>query len=508
CGYFSESDHRPILLLDDNDELDTVLETIPYDPNPVCKNVLSSPLIHIAMRQCWMEDLQPLIRINRHRLFLLAIKMRHEELAMKMAIEWGLIDITSTPLCCEFKEGMEELGRTGSLTFLMFVMRQRDLGNNWDTILSLVLRKIIHGAMEASRLSFLRFIQREYGKTPTLSDAFGQPQLYECFITESWDCWEWTVDVCNSFNLPCDTLLVVKNIDKARRVVQKLGGNQTIGYQFLRHAANYSNHETFEYLWNHRNRNEFGSLSLGNETNSDNARFKLIDVFLYFDILTVDAVRFYHSQQPRRNKIVDIFYSIARQGNLDVVEYLYSTGDIVLDNPLFIRAIKERNLNVIKLFGGSRGLGNINTAASRGNLDAVKFFHQNCCDETTGNNTNSDGAKTCVNMACRKMAAMAFGSAALRGDFEMVTFFIENAREDCSLEKGLSVAIKCGSFRLVRYFYGLGVTELKDNGVLADVEKWLVSKDGKGKMAGLVLKHFFVGKEVLVNGVNINVASD
>ncbi|KAJ3279305.1 hypothetical protein HDU76_009551, partial [Blyttiomyces sp. JEL0837] len=92
-GYFSAYDHRPILLAED-DEIDIVLSTsLPYYRQQVYENVLSTSLIQIAMRQCWFKDLEPLIKINHKRLFLLAIKMGHEDLVMKMIQDWGLVSL-------------------------------------------------------------------------------------------------------------------------------------------------------------------------------------------------------------------------------------------------------------------------------------------------------------------------------------------------------------------------------------------------------------------------------
>ncbi|KAJ3278227.1 hypothetical protein HDU76_009976, partial [Blyttiomyces sp. JEL0837] len=110
------------------------------------------------------------------------------------------------------------------------------------------------------------------------------------------------------------------------------------------------------------------------ETDSNIAKFKLLGASP-IELLNFDAVRFYHSHGPKPERVLELFYAAAERGDLDVVEYLYSTGDIALEDSLFTRAIQEKNLNVIKLFDGSRGDAvDINTAALCGNLDAVKFF--------------------------------------------------------------------------------------------------------------------------------------
>ncbi|KAJ3328484.1 hypothetical protein HDU76_009884 [Blyttiomyces sp. JEL0837] len=504
-GYFSASDHRPILLADDDDQIDIDLSStsLPYYRKQVYENVLSTPLIHIAMRQCWFQDLKPLINIHPKRLFLLAINMRHEDLAMKMITDWQLVVFDELPRLSDFMNGMEEIGRTGSLRFVKFIMTQKNSLPTYQGRQYFLYRRIMHGAMESGRLSVLQYIQREFGETTSFSDAFTRtirdPQNYKCFTTKSLHCWEWSVDICIKLGVKCDALVTVKNIDEAQWVVHKLG-NQPMRYEFLRHAAQQSNADTFKYLWNHRNHHVYGlpgifridmATTMAIEMNSDTAKVKLID-HSPFGWLNVDTVGFYRSHQPRRKRILDMFYSAAANGNLDVVEYLYETGDIVLEDPLFTLAIQEKNLNVIKLFGCCRCVVvNINTAALRGNLEAVKFFHQHCCNETTM-------TKTCGNTVCRKLASQAFCSAASNGDFDMVMFFIENRREDCNFEEGLCEAIKCGSFRLVRYFYyGLGVTELKDKDVLADVENWLAVQSAKGNMARFVLEHSFVGKQAV-----------
>ncbi|KAJ3299451.1 hypothetical protein HDU76_006301, partial [Blyttiomyces sp. JEL0837] len=486
-GYFSESDHRPIVLLDDDDEIEHRHDTsLSYYKQPVYQNVLSIPLIQIAMRQCWIEDLQPLIKLNPHRLFLLAINMRHEELAIKMIQDWGLVVLEQIPrTLSEFMDGMEEIGRSGSLRFLKFIITQKNTSQNYQNRQCLLFRYIMNGAMEAGRLSVLQYIEREFRETQPFSDAFtqanGDSYIYSCFRTESLDCWEWSVNICIKLGVKCDTLLTVKNVNEARRVVEKLG-NQPLTNLFLGHAARNSNPETFKYLWSHRNPLEFLILYLRDETNSDTAKFKFLNLSPS-DILPLEAVQFYLSHEPSLDKVIEVFYSAAENGRLDVVEYLFSAEHVVLEDRWFIWAINEKNLNVIKLFGDSKGTANMNTAAKCGNLEAVKFFHQHCCDQTTGNNTILDGAKTCSNIVCRRLARQAFCSAALKGDFDTVRFLVENRREDCNLEKGMLTAIVIGSFRLVRYFYALGLTEFKDEGVLAKVKKWLGLKSGKGDMA-------------------------
>ncbi|KAJ3288161.1 hypothetical protein HDU76_007725, partial [Blyttiomyces sp. JEL0837] len=479
-GYFSKSDHRPIVLLDDDDDVEIGLGTplVNYE-KPVYEDVLSKPVIQIAMRQCWIEDLQPLIKMNRNRLFLLALKMRHDELAMKLVKDWGIV-VVGNIMVDDFVECMEEIGKCGHLRLLMHLNSQNVMYWNLSHPGDSVMRRIIKGAMETGQLAILRYIQQEFSGTLHFTNAISVQRTfnYEPFKTHFFDCWEWNVDVCNNRNVVCDTLLVVKTLDEARRVIHKLG-HQHVSYRFLLHAALNSNPETFKYLWDHRNPGELDLLL--NETDGNTAKFKLLNSFPV-ELLNFEAVRLYHGHNPGPEKVIQLFYAAAERSDLDVVQYLYSTGDIVLEDPLFTLAIQERNLNVIKLFGdsGPRGaLADINTAALSGNIDAVKFFHKHCCEETKNTTTGS-----CGNIACRKLAATAFRSAASKGDFEMVMFFIENGRDDCNLEEGLCEAIRCGRFRLVRYFYALGVTELmKDKSVLADVKNWLAIKSGKGKMA-------------------------
>ncbi|KAJ3332133.1 hypothetical protein HDU76_001167 [Blyttiomyces sp. JEL0837] len=363
-GYFSITDHRPIILLDDGDEIELGRATpLPSCTKQVYENVLSTPLIHIAMRQCWIKDLEPLIKINHNRLFLLAIKMGHEDLANKMFAEWGIVAIrTIHPEA--YLEYLEEIVRNGMLRLLMHLqLLPNGIYSNIRNPQGSVLRKLITTAMEAGQLSILQYIEQQFRGTPDFTRSIS-PRIHEPFRSESLGCWEWIVDICNNLNIICDTLLVVKSLDEARRVIDKLG-NRPIGYAFLEHAARNSNPETFKYLWLHRNPNELDLLpgrlrddlmtTMRNETDSDTARFKLI-ASSPVESLTFDAVQFYHRHSGKPDRLIKLFYYAAEHGNLDVVQNLYSTRNIILDDPLFTRAMEEKNfnVNVIKFFGGAK----------------------------------------------------------------------------------------------------------------------------------------------------------
>ncbi|KAJ3299452.1 hypothetical protein HDU76_006302 [Blyttiomyces sp. JEL0837] len=455
-GYFTDFDYRPIIVLEDDDKLQTQHMMNKRGPGRKLEH-LSGHLIHIAMRRYVLK----IVRIKE-------------------------------------------------LTFLDFEMFMEDIGENGN----LDLLKVINGAMITGQFAVLEYIQHRFGENDIFVEIFlylrdfGEKSL---FTTEHLDCWEWSVDICTNFSLSLVTVLAIKNREVAEKVVTKLG-DHSINVEFLSLACQHVNMDTFNYLWTNR-KEGVEDLVLGMFTIED-PDFQTVDamggnviLFLLIEglidsrvnnedvgLFDLDMIRYYYEHHPPSRYLQQVMYSAAAHRNFQVVEYLRSKG-VKPRNELFNRAIEAKELDIAQfvgycLFGSlSESDFDIKTAAKHGNLETVKFLHRNCCGIATSN-----GSMPCSNAICVKNAQEAFLCAARKGDYEMVKYFVEQRREDCDLGMGLYEAVNRGSFKLARYFYGLGVGELKKNSAKA-IQKWLGRVPPTSKLAEFVREHFVSGKQ-------------
>ncbi|KAJ3289011.1 hypothetical protein HDU76_007591, partial [Blyttiomyces sp. JEL0837] len=513
-GYFTDLDYRPVILLEDDDEIE-VGRTAAKDDiyRKLELEQLSGFLINIAMRLCWMEDLEPWVNKYPMQFLKLGVRMGHYDFVVRML---DVLEIVGIERVLRFSyEFMEDIGENGNLDLLRYILDRFILKANDDEVLITALQKAIKGAMITGQCFTLQCIQQRFGGNDIFPELFRINGDEEALKTEHWDCWEWNIDSCTNLGITTDTVLVIKNLEVAKKVVNKLGEN-SISFELLFAASRYVNVETFNYLWGHRHEEvldevmelyefEDARTILENETGSEAALFKLIEEAM--DIVpydweggafNLDVIRAYYNCNPTSNKLTSIMYTAARDRNFEVVEYLYSEGVKKSEEPLFSLAIEEKKFNVVQFLSkpGFREQRDdsidITAAVLHGHLETVKFLHRKCCANATA--TESNDVKPCRNSRCIKKAQEAFLCAASKGDNDIVMYFIEKQREDFNLEMALYGAIQCGSFRLVRYFHGLGVAELIDDAVKADIQGWLERKPPTSKLVADLWTRFLNGR--------------
>ncbi|KAJ3285192.1 hypothetical protein HDU76_008171 [Blyttiomyces sp. JEL0837] len=396
-----------------------------HDKIQFIRNKLAHQLIQIPLRQCWMEEFEHLISIDRKNFALMAIILGHLEL-VKRLVDNNVLEI-ETFTREEIIACLPELIRSGLDDMLFFCCER--FSSTLGIMESGSRTPLFALAVRSGRVEILKYF---------LSKFSWVDQLTSYYCTTYCDAWEWIMNTCAEYHLYPVAELAINNIEKARRFIRKRGVDI---YQLYR-AVLHTNFEAFSYLWDHRRIDFWQYMEIKQSTRG----------MICLRELAVDAAPQY----------ADVLKRTLRWRHFHVASYLYANGcrlSIEEANTEIDDAAKEGKLGAIEFINkrwpdarcSAHAMG---TAASRSNLPIVKFLDQNF-DWSIDN---------------------AFLIAADNGDLEMVKYFVENRKEECNLEKGMLNAIKCGSFKLVRFFYGLGVTKLNDDGVLADVEKWLVQK--------------------------------
>ncbi|KAJ3292738.1 hypothetical protein HDU76_007136, partial [Blyttiomyces sp. JEL0837] len=474
-GYFSTSDGRPIFMLDKDDPIPVFPSNM--DGGSVVLDTISKYLIHIPMRHCWMEDLQPSMDINPAKLFILAILCGHYDLAVKMVDELEIVDLGDICGRPDFIWAFEQIGKYGYLNIIQFLHLRTDL--NTHNNLSMITSHLVDGAFETGQLAILEYAEKEFGTNDefrdTILDPFGD---YNRLETSLLDCWEWVVDLFIKNGARPTTIPLIKNLKDAERVVDKLGPNSISG-EMLSYAARNTNVETFYYLLRYRQEPEVeDSVSFDIDEDMFDIEIEKLRsksqydfdsvMFSFFESDTwsqyhMDNVKLYHQHRPTSTHLFDSFYAAVHYGNTEIVEFLLSTGDLVLKDKRLIRAMREEKYNVARMFSAAWRPGvqyffdvNVCKAVIVGDLDAMKI----------GNN-------------CRKDVEKAFCIAARKGDFDVVRLLSRYRTVDWNLEKGICEAMQV-----------LGVKEIKDGDIKLEILRGLKVKSINGNMADLVRELF------------------
>ncbi|KAJ3333026.1 hypothetical protein HDU76_012110 [Blyttiomyces sp. JEL0837] len=437
-GYFTNT-FRPIILLDDDDEIESRRrkeELEEFDSGLELQH-LSGFLINIAMRRCWMEDLEPWVTKYPLQFFQLAVRMGHYDLVVRMVDAFKTVDITEGRRFSH--KFMEDIAEHGNLDLLQFILDRFFVNGIDDYVLVLLgpVRKIIKTAMKTGQLSTLQYIQQRFGDYEIFPEMFSDDargQEYELYETEHLDCWEWNLDLCTNLDITSNTTLVIKNLAIAQKVVDKLG-EQSIDFEMISAALE-------------------SDTSIQSGADLEVMLIKIIDGAMRIisncwdgGRFNIDLVQCYYKHNPTSKNLIYILYAAAARRNIEVVEFLHSKGVKKPAEPLFSLAIEEKEFNVVQFLSRTRfakrslACVNILAAARNGNLETVKFLHRNWC-ANAASNAGNDG-KPCRCFDCREIAQEAFLCAAAKGDYDMVRFFVENRREAGDLELGLFRAIYC-----------------------------------------------------------------
>ncbi|KAJ3301474.1 hypothetical protein HDU76_005741, partial [Blyttiomyces sp. JEL0837] len=504
-GYFTEPDFRPVILLEDDDEIESG-RTADMDDS-----YRKLELQHVS-RTLGQQIPQAMVEVGRQK--------GHYDFVVRMVDALGTVNVEQ--MLRSSLEFMEDIGETGNLDLLRYMLDRFILTANDNQVLVTAVRRVIKGAMITGQLSTLYYIQQRFEGNTIFPEFFQNRYDEETFTTEYWDCWEWNIDICNNLDIASDTLLGIKNLKVAQKVVNKLVaqkvvnklGEHSISTDVLLAASQHVNMETFNYLWAHREEEVLddvmemfeltqASTVLESEMGSEAVLFKVIEESMEMmghgadgGVYNLDVIRCYYERNPTSEYLGSIMFSAAAQRNCQVVDYLHSKG-VKTRNESFIRALEAKEWNIVQFLSTPRFRAEsdysfyIEVAAHHGNLETVKFLHRNCCEDATGSDSN-DG-KPCSNFPCTVKAQQAFLYAARRGDYDMVVYFLGQGKSNFDLERGLLEAVTRGRFRLVRYFYDLGVSELKDDTVKAVFQEWLEGKLPTNKLAEFVREHFFGG---------------
>ncbi|KAJ3327418.1 hypothetical protein HDU76_011841 [Blyttiomyces sp. JEL0837] len=404
-GWFPD-DSAPVVALDLSDTIEPGGTQILVDSarESIQDNILrslSASLIHISMRCCWVEDLEPYLTDNPLLMAKLAINNTHFDLLRYLVDTTKSLDLAMFPTGYYGFQPYLAITNNNNLDMFIYVH-----GEGCPVGMSLLAHAIIMGRLKilqyihtsgmASRDQFLRTL------------AFGN----DFRVLMDLDVWEWLLDTfCDQGFELCQWSPIASDINSARRIVSKLG---FINYKILRMNAYHSSLEVFAYLWQHRSQPD--PLAFLGITYAPEIHFLEVNVAIWrlIDLTHVQMFRFCSADVYRR----------AHANGKESIRRYY--GNVEL-----LQAIHE----VCKCPGLRFSPGDMGFAVSVENMKALKFLHENRLEGC------SQGA---------------FLNCAGKGKLEFVKFLFDNRRGDCNLKTGLDLAVRAGHLDVVKYLVGKG----------------------------------------------------
>ncbi|KAJ1569674.1 hypothetical protein HK405_009811 [Cladochytrium tenue] len=236
------------------------------------KKVLARSLMHVAMRNCWMDELEQFVRINRERLGFLAIMFGHTDLLAALAAPDAGFD-PATALYpglhpCRFAVEHDD--------FALFraVQTRREgicpLGRN-----RCLAYEILPILIERERLEFLKQLHEHY--PARFLAACGEGEVNPgTTVACGMDVWEWMCDLLQDDTGVRHVLPLPRTAAEARRLVVRM---PVVHPEVLRRVANTCDPDVFDILWAHRPATaDWPRLSNLSETSSRAVQASFVDL--------------------------------------------------------------------------------------------------------------------------------------------------------------------------------------------------------------------------------------
>ncbi|KAJ3332580.1 hypothetical protein HDU76_013757 [Blyttiomyces sp. JEL0837] len=406
-GWFPDDGSAPIVLLDFTD-------TVEPGGAPIFNrivslergfNSLSTNLLHISMRQCWLEDLELYITDNPMTMAKYAIHGDHFDLLKYLADTTKSVDLAMLPI--GFAESYVTVAKNNNLDMFMYLHEKGCfVADDGDR------RWLLTQLVTMGRPKFLHYI---HGSQMVSNQEVVDVLSTGNHIVTDLDFWEWLLDTfCSQRFDICELAPIASDLKSAERIVAKLG---TVNLSILTMNAYQTSEEAFRYLWQHRSdpdpimfRPDIHNLE------ADIALWKLADLTNVRNarICSLDAYRRAHEN-----------------GRVPNCNQRFIRFPILLKNLSLLQAIHE----VCKCPTLKFSCKDMDFALNSENMEAVKFLHEN----------RSEG--------CSKKA---FLTCIQDGLLESVKVLYEHRRVECNLEEGLDLAVRSGHLNVVKYLVQMG----------------------------------------------------
>ncbi|KAJ3330451.1 hypothetical protein HDU76_005662 [Blyttiomyces sp. JEL0837] len=476
-GWFIIEKDAPIIALDEPDTIEpggsTIFQEYIYQEHSIKR--ISSALINISMRHCFIDDLQPYISDNPMSIAAIAIQLDHFNLLKHLIDDLKLVNLANLPVGKYNIEPYNIVAANNNLDMFKYLY-EKGCPYLYQSLNCELL--ISHQDIGFIKFAYeVNMIHQSYFDFILVCSS-------DHIVTTNIDIWEWVLDtffVERGFHV-CRLIPIVKDMESAKRVVGKIG---VVDKSILSVNANMAFYEVFEYLWDHRTGIDYNRFPQYINEQSSLKDIKV--VYMRLDEMdgdrfrldcTVDAYREAHSDDnvPYCSKHVfwDVikykeldFVKVANEvcrcpdggfgslhldeaaglGRLDVVRYFYRCGKVKCTEKGFYDAARNGDLEMVKYLSGYRNELDcdldyaVDCAVGSGHVDVVRFLVE------AGGNVSLEASEDCVK----------------EGHFRVVEYLCGSGKVDLRSIgcKMMECAVESGSLKMVRYVWGKGSPDSK-----------------------------------------------
>ncbi|KAJ3316824.1 hypothetical protein HDU76_001524 [Blyttiomyces sp. JEL0837] len=411
-----------------------------------------SCLLHVAMRNCWLDLLEPWISVSPERMALLCLAFQHVNLLVHLVDVAKLVDLsegffTSSKLM-RVVLSYSKAAEFGEFSMIKFLIEHDVLCSDGEGM------EMVFYLLRGERLDILEYLEayglfedgNNFRRNFQDVNYIGGDTVYVSFET-----WEWWFDRRGILDFRWVKIVPkVFAVAFAKPVVVKL--DHQVSFNILKSAANFGTEAAFNLLWQYRTPPLYPRRSRWDEPGVENlehfdsrtAMQVLVDRSLWLQLhphkirimhlATRDSTLTTHTIERCSQETVD---SVIREGSLHHIKVLLEVCNCpAIDWFKVLRlVVLDGNLSVVKLFHTLRphvfSTNTMDFAASCGHLDIVCFLHE----------ARNEGCTT---------AAMDL--AAYHGHFDIVRFLNDHRPEGCTNEAMDSAAGR-GHLNIAKYLH-------------------------------------------------------
>ncbi|KAJ3332576.1 hypothetical protein HDU76_013753 [Blyttiomyces sp. JEL0837] len=434
-GWFPD-DGAPVVALDFNDKIEPGGPPLVIDglKEEQTLDLLSTALIHISMRNCWVEDLDPYVNDNPTSMVKLAINNDHFDLLKYLVDTAQLVDLGMFPLTGSDFKPYIQIAFNKNLEMFMYV-HEKGCRTGDDVDRKTLLMHLID-------MGQVKFLQYMHGSGMLSEDEFISVLSSPNEIVKDIDFWEWLLDtLCEEQFEKCQWAPIARDIKSAKRIVAK------------QHRS-YPNQLTFP--------SDLHQL----EANVAFSRLINLRDIRVWRHCSVDAYRRVHENIQFPNCHDYGIEEAVVYGNLELLKAIHEVckcPSLKFRKRDVETAAIHGKLNLVKFFHENQ-LGEwseftFGDCTMRGDLELVKF-----CFENRRDDCSLDEGLACALQSGRldvikylvgqggKVDSQPLCECIENGHFHAVKYLFEDLGVECPLE-ALDLAVRSGSLKLVRYLW-------------------------------------------------------
>ncbi|KAJ3330448.1 hypothetical protein HDU76_005659 [Blyttiomyces sp. JEL0837] len=427
-GFIINGSEAPVVDLDECDPIKPGGSSIyKYIHQLVAINMMSSAIINISMRHCFIDDLQPYISHYPISIAAMTIELDHFNLLRYLVEEIKSVDLSTFPVLESGPERRLEpyYAAAKNNNFQMF----RYLHEKKCPYRSQQTDQLLRCLVKHDQLGFIEFAfnvglftENEF-KRLVPKDSRPAPQVTNL------DIWKWVLDnIYSDSYSSCKVIPVASDIKSARCIIATLGEiNKAI---LSTNARMLSSIAAFEELWNHRDESvviECGFPSHIAQNNIEEVKIWLMDLHNWRHHYQCSVDAFIHAHSYTNTNTNNTTNICIPNCSRDIISHSIVWGP----NINLLKAIN----NVCRCPNAIFTSRHVDEAAHTGDFNMVKYLLQNRPEGCTG---------------------QTFNLCADNGYLDIVKYLWEHQRRKCDADDGLDHAMLAGHLNIVKFMIECG----------------------------------------------------